>query len=424
MLPFLKKDMTVLVRDRTELLVLLLMPLILTVILGFALRGMMAGDIGDLDLRVAVVMEDDADAGVEQIIDDLESAGATIDRDSLTDSLSEAEPIQIYQSAFESGDLAEMLTVEYVSKSEAQDALEEEEVAAVLTFPDEFTYDVLQKGILDEGDGGEITIQHGTENQFLSTIFEDVVVQITEQFNMELAISQIVGEDAIAMMEQQPNSNLGGLESVTDQDPLSSIQYYAFGMAVMFALYVASTISSKAYLENHYHVFHRIILSGQHPLKYLLGKVGSTTILVFLQMMFLITIASTFLSGFTIRGMEQWAGVGLITILFAFCVGTIAALLTAVSMRGESEVISNIFSFGIVSILAFVGGSFFPTSQISSVISEIGNWVPNGIALNAFLQWTQGLSLQFITPLLWKLVGLSVLFLCISLLVFPGKKVG
>ena len=53
------------------------------------------------------------------------------------------------------------------------------------------------------------------------------------------------------------------------RQPISSFQYYTIGMAVMFVLFVGSTIAGQANLEQKQMVFDRIRLSNRPPLMYL-----------------------------------------------------------------------------------------------------------------------------------------------------------
>ena len=63
MLHFLKKDLLLMLRDRSELMLLLLMPLLLIAILGFALGGLLGGGAGNpIHLQAALVLEDDVAA--------------------------------------------------------------------------------------------------------------------------------------------------------------------------------------------------------------------------------------------------------------------------------------------------------------------------------------------------------------------------
>src|SRR5699024_9812945 len=73
MLDYWIKDMKLLWRDRTELIVILLMPFILIIILGFALKGVMGANGVGVEMTVGLVDQDDTTVGIEQFQEDMTS---------------------------------------------------------------------------------------------------------------------------------------------------------------------------------------------------------------------------------------------------------------------------------------------------------------------------------------------------------------
>lgn len=117
-----------------------------------------------------------------------------------------------------------------------------------------------------------------------------------------------------------------------------------------------------------------------------------------------------------------WVWVAIISLVFAIAIGAIAALLTTVSLHFNSESASGVFASGIVTIFAFVGGSFTPVEQISSVIQSIGQWTPNGAAMSAYLQLLQGVNGGQMIPVLLRMAGGAVIIIGIALLFFPKRR--
>ncbi|WP_188207505.1 ABC transporter permease [Alkalibacillus aidingensis] len=424
MVNFLKKDVLILIRDRTELLVLLLMPFVLTAILGFALGGVMSEE-GFSELKVAIVQEDDTEAGVQQFIDDVNSAAFPDEaKVGMTEAAESFQPFSIIEEALFSDDLEGVVKVSYLAEDEALEAVQDEEILAIIKVPEDFTYQALQKMILDEGEGSELIIQSSDHSALAVDIVDDIISTLVDQINLETAIAQVGGEEAITSTEEELSiHDLGGVESVTDQEPLSMLQYYTFGMAVMFALYVASTMGSKAYIENYQHVFDRILLSGRSRNLYLSGKWVSTIVLVVMQIFILLVASSLVFQAFQLNNWAYWGGIGLISLVYALTIGSLGTLLVAMAMRTKSNAIPNVFAFGIVSVFAFLGGSFAPMFQLPDVINQMGLWVPNGVAMNAYLQWTQGLGLSAIGPLLVRLLVMAIVIFSMSLFIFPKRRV-
>ncbi|WP_053220025.1 ABC transporter permease [Virgibacillus senegalensis] len=424
MLSFLKKDVVVLLRDRTELLVLLLMPIILTVILGFALKGMFAGGFTTLDMKVAVVDHNDREAGIKQFMEEVSRLslpdGA---KNQLIEAAESFEPYAILMDMLTDEELGQVMEIEIMSENKAEVALEGEEVTSLLKIPDNFTYLSLKSMILDEGKGAELEVVEGKDSSLLAGVFHDTIEQFVETFNLETAIAKVVdGKEVTSSATGRNQQDFGGTITVTEQEPITSIEYYSIGMAVMFAMFVASTIASKAYVENYQHVFARILLSGQHPLLYLSGKAISTSVLVFMQLVLLFGMGRFVLQAFADNSWQFWLGMLAISAAFSLCIGALGALLTAITLKSESNVVPGIFAGGIVTVLAMLGGSFFPVSGMPALFTTLGNWTPNGIMLNVTLQWAQGLGASYIMPLISRLLILTVVLIVISLLIFSRRR--
>jgi ABC-2 type transport system permease protein len=215
----------------------------------------------------------------------------------------------------------------------------------------------------------------------------------------------------------------GGITTVASAAPVSALAFYTFGMAAMFVLFTVGSAASRAYLELTNNSFDRILVSGASPLSYLLGKGSATALVALLQLAFLLVVTTVLLG--SLRGQPPlfWLQAALVSVLLATSVGALAALVTALSFRWRSNAVSNVFTSVVVALLSLLGGSFFALADSSPLIGRLGQWTPNGAALNAFLGVTQGLPAGFWATDLLRLLLLSVLLLGAALLVFPRRKV-
>ncbi|TFB22927.1 ABC transporter permease [Filobacillus milosensis] len=421
---FLKKDILVLFRDKTELAVLLLMPLVLTSILGFALGGVMSGSTEGISSSVAFVQKGQTEQDVKRFKEEVKQLPIPDEaKAQISEAVDSFQPVNVITDVFNSDEFNEMFQIKSMNETDALSALSNEEVSAILIVPEDFTYEALRKMVLEQGEGSELIVQTGDHSSFSASIFEDVIEIIINQLNLGSAIAKETGEEGVVPSFENDSSELGDVQSVTDKKPMSPLQYYTFAMGVMFALYVGSTMAHKGYVENFQNVFNRIILSGKHPMMYLSGKGISTMLLVFIQLVILFTISVLVLRSFMMDDIIEWAGIALITFVYAISIGSVGALLTSITMRANSSSITGVFSGGIVSILAFLGGSFVPKTQLPEFISVLGGWTPNGLALTSYLQWSQGLGFDFILPSLIKLLIFTIIILSISLMIFPRKRV-
>lgn len=419
MLNFVVKDFLVMIRDRHELKILLVMPIILTMILGFALKGVMSGEVNSFHMDVAIVIEDDENAGKESFINDLN--GLPINDDviqEITQVVETVSPKTYFKQFLEAEEIKEMINAQYMNIDEAEKALENEGIVAILKLPEDFTYAFFQN-IIFEQQSSQVEIITGSHSSMLASIFEDTIESFIATVNFETIINRIGGEVVVT----GPSELVGEVVTVTDQKPINSNKYYTIAMFVMYGLFVASTMTSKAYVESYYNVYNRLLLSGKSNLYYLLGKGITTAILVILQGFILFIFSSLVFQSFNLFDVQFWIGFILSVVTYAICVGSIAMLLIALTLKTNSITISNFFSAGFISILSLFGGSFMPTAMFPDIVGKIGEWTPNGISLSMFLQVIQGLSFEYISSLLIKLILLTIIFIVLSFIFIPKRGV-
>lgn len=122
----------------------------------------------------------------------------------------------------------------------------------------------------------------------------------------------------------------------------------------------------------------------------------------------------------------DWIGLeGMIVIVLSYSlfIGGLSALLTTLQLRTKSEGAANIFSGLVVSIFAFLGGSFFNIGDVSSLLANIGNFTPNGATMTAILTIQKGQQFGVIWPYMSTLYVWLCLCLLLSIVLFPKRGV-
>lgn len=417
---FLGKDVLVLLRDRTEVAVLLGMPFLLIAILGFALDGLIGGNIEVLKMQVAIVQEDDEQQGMEQFAAALNNSGMPIEQETaLLAVAEETSPSTLLRELLAEGGLGELVTAQEMEAVTAERALEEEEIVAILTLPKDFTFHALQNMLLGIGTGSELQLTVSDYAATQSDVFRNILEEFGRSLSFESAVSRTAAE--AGQFSEASAFSVGGIETVSSAKPISSMQYYTIGMAVMFSLFVAGTVASKAFVERQQFVLDRILLSDRNPLIYLGSKAVAAAAITFCQLAILFVFSSLIFRTLDLTNPELWPGIFLISAVLAICVGALAALLTALTIRLNNETANSVFSGGIVIIFAFLGGSFMPKEGMPVFIQEIGGWTPNGAALTAFLIWFQEVEIEPLWGMLNRILATSVLLLLVSLFLFPRK---
>src|SRR5690606_20130068 len=238
------------------LAVLLAMPFILIAILGFALSGLLSGNAEVLSMDVAVVQEDDEQQGLDRFEEELEGAGIPAEAQGrMMEAAAASSPSSILQEILTDDSLTGLVTAKDMDEAAARQALEQEEIVAILTMPENFTYNALQKMMMNTGSGAELELMISDHAATQSQVFHDILEEFVWSLNFESAIAKAVNAEE-TVPPQETQQQLGGVESVSAVEPISSFQYYTIGMAVMFALFVGGTISGMAYVEKQQFVFH------------------------------------------------------------------------------------------------------------------------------------------------------------------------
>ncbi|WP_040982072.1 ABC transporter permease [Oceanobacillus jeddahense] len=408
-----KKQLLLLWRNPVQIFLLLGLPIILIVILSFALAGFMESGSPQLELKVAWLEHEDEAEQVEQFINEMEALGAP------AEAFGDSEDLQMIrmlrEDVFQGEDLEEMIELEIIQEDEKADVLADDSYSGLIEVPENFTYDMLQ-AISGQGTAKPDLSLHVNQED---GIYSSVLSQILEQFDENLTAQAFLQQNdlAIDMDEMQAASNVGEQTQVEQMDPISSRDYYTVAMAVYTGLYVASTIGFFATRERQIQVFDRIIVGDMPRWMYFFSILISGMIIAFIQLL-LIFGFSYFVFQVTFHDVPAFL---VTTFSYAVAVGGITVLLTAISYRFKSDAIVGFFSGVVTSIFAFIGGSFFPIGELSETIQFIGDMTPNGSGLSAYIQLLQGNGVDDISNYLIYMIGFGILMIVVAAISFPKR---
>lgn len=412
-LALIRKQFTVLLRSPQELLILLLMPIVLILILSFALGSIMNSTNEAIEVELAVIQHDDEQQQIDAF---LEKASKQMPfNPELEQNLQKILPVSILlNQILKDEDIKQFINVTYLEASDLENARTDGKFDAILEIPSGFTEDFFTTIFLN-GEKPAFQVYLNENSQITSSVIQSILNTYQSQYSVMTQLTQngLMSGD-ITLPEVEITSTIQTLEM---KEPITSSNYYTFSMSVMFILFMAGTISSQAFLEKNMHIFDRILLAQVKPLTYLAGIVVSTSMLAMVQMMILFTVTHfLFDIDFT-----QWQLYLLITFLLSVVVGGIAAILSAVNYRTNSAEASNMFSSTIVAIFAFIGGSFIDVISFSPLLANIGKWTPNGAALESYLILTQNGTFNEIQQYVSILAILAAICIVVAFLLFPRK---
>lgn len=417
MLPFLKKDLLLQLRDRKELMILLVMPLLLIGILTVALGGFGQGGEIALDVSAALVIDDDEAAGLS----DFDAALAASDlaapaKLQLGVAARTIRPVQMLREVLQDPELSGFMTVSEMSSREAVASLARNEVKAVIVAPEGYTRSLLGAMLLGERPGADLHLELSDASPLSASVFEDVVRGFATTLNTRTALGQL------GVTQLAETAGGGSIEPVVAGRSVASSVYYMFGMAVMFVLYTVGAVASRAYLEVTNLSFDRIVVSGARPASYLASKATTGALMVVLQMAFLLLAASFLFGATTGQPASFWSGVALVSVTMALAVGALAALVTAVNFRLGSKSVSEAFNSVIAIVMALLGGSFLPLDQSAPALAAIGRWLPNGAAFDAFLDLAAGAPFSVWGANLTRLLIGAAALLIAAVALFPKQR--
>ncbi len=411
-----KKQLLLMIRNRSNFTLLLAMPVVLIVIIKFAVGDFMEGESYSLNASVAIAEYSSEEDDVEQVLQEM--AMLPIPKEELAEiskSIQQFQPIHLLkEEVFRSEDLKEMIELEEITPAEVETARNEEKYDVIIEIPKNFTYDLLMSNLFEQNkEVPQITLYADQSEQFNSKIIREILFVFENELKTNMVLGKYGLEDLVVDTSQINTE----VRSVAKTNPITSTLYYTIGMSVMFVLYIASTIGSYAFEEKRIHVFDRIVLANISKWVYFSGTFLSGAILAFCQLMILFGMA---LVAFKVT----WPNVPqflVVSLAISLAVGAIASLLTAINYKFNSGSASSVFGTVIVSTLALLGGTFFPISNLSDFMQTLGNLMPNGAALSAYLTTAQGYGFSEISGNIIYLIGFTVVILVVASYIMPKR---
>ncbi|CAG9622082.1 ABC transporter permease [Sutcliffiella rhizosphaerae] len=414
---FIYKDFLHLLRDKKEVLMLLAMPFILISILGFAFGG--SGNNGlSLHTHVAVVDEGSLEEGLEQLQEWMGSQGIpeSAQQPILMTARETSLPEVLINNVMKKN-LTDLVTIDEVSDTNA--AVESTKYAGVIKISAEYRLETWKSQFFDEPTNLQLELLLNRDKGLEASVVSDIVEKVTEQLRLQTVLTKEAHANNQLSLDLPSLLEIDGEKVALDgKKPVNSFEYFAVGMSTMFALYVISFVAGYAYYEKTTFVYDRILLSNTSPFIYATSKWISAVFISYLQLCILYGLAALVYKVYW----SDLLAFFILTFFFSLVIGSMTVLITALSYRYNTNQISSIFSAFLVSVFAFIGGSFASWREFSDTMYQMGSFTPNGAALQGYVKILSGGGLSDITPNLWSLTVLSVLMLVIAIPCYPRRR--
>lgn len=342
-----KADLLQIVRDRKALLLMIVMPLLLTTILSFALGGLFGGGTFS-PFQVSVYNADGGQVGAG-VVQTLESVKPMIHVQTENSLQAARDDVTTGKSSVAVWVPAGHLPVSIEAPLNAQTQVE-----------------VVQSIIDTYGQRAGVS------------------AHLAKQFG---AVAQSSDTSAV-----QLHVNASGLHRVT------AGSYYAIGMMVMFMLTNAANRAAEMVEERNGDRYARLVAAPTSRQALCFGYLLSNVLILALQGGLLLVCAH-FILGIQLG---SWDKVVLITLSYATALAGLAVWLG--STIRSVPVMSGISGIG-SQILAVLGGSIYPLFAFPQVVRVVGQWLPNGLAVKVLVDGVIGESLQtMLTPIAYLLL--------------------
>lgn len=415
---FIIKDLLLFWRDRKEVIVVLLLPILLIFVLNFVFAELF-GDEGEisLDLQLGIVNQDTNERVMDQLKHKLISNASlgVQEVEEIVKQMSEVQPASLLSNYLVSKELKDIVKVHELSEAEAVAKVEEEELDGILIIPKGFTVDSLYAAIAKEAPTRSIIYKVEKESNNNIAI-RNIIEGYMNQLNYQFAVKEIAG-----ISEVEVKYPLGGYEEIRTGNAFTMNDYFTIAMGALFALFLVATVATKTGVEIREQVFNRILLTNCPPIHYLIGKMVATFFLVFLQILFVVIVSHFTLDVFPDRTIFFWLGVILMIILVSLSLAGLAAIFTSISLRvTDSDAVSGIYMI-VILLFGVLGGNFVPIELLPEWLQQMGEWTPNGIFLAMFTNWIQFEELTSICIHSIWLIGISLLFTLAGLVLFPER---
>ncbi|MFJ7746498.1 ABC transporter permease [Peribacillus sp. NPDC097295] len=356
------KDFKIRAMDRRGFMMMLIMPLILTLILGAALKNIVGSDEGFQETSVGLYVEK---------------------KDSLADTLKDDVLAK-----------ADFLTVKTVdSEKKLEKMVKKGEIEVGVYIPAKWSGNLA---------GAVLYSNHDT--QLKATVVESVITSFTERVQTVSLASETVmenmvevtaastgagdlsgtGERVSTVLTERGKVEMTVANQSVGEASISSMQYYAAAMLVMFLLFNVTLGAKSMIQERHTDTLARLNSTPVSKYGILIGKFLGTLYFAFLQFLLFYAATSFF---FNVKWGDNIGQVVATGFVYSVAVSGLSMLLAAfIRKEKTADLISGIG----IQLFAIVGGSMVPIYVFPESFKAISALTPNNWALTVFLDIMSG----------------------------------
>ncbi|KEK22378.1 ABC transporter permease [Bacillus gaemokensis] len=383
------KDLKIRLIDRRGFMMMLLMPLLLTAILGSALSNMF--DNGGLPITVIGYYQE----GTDEFAD------------------------MFQKEILQSKEIKDDVKIEVVSsQKELEDRVKKQKIDVGIIIPNKWSEHIQDgklketKIITDPSKDIQTKIAESLIRSFserAQTIAVSTKSVVTDLMKSQPGNMEQVAKEVSAHLQAVATSNTDGIEKGTvGKKTVAAMQYYAAAMLVMFLLFNITVGAKSIVTEQRTETLARLFSTPTSSFAILVGKFFGT--LLFACMQFGIFVAATYYA-FHVNWGEDISQVIVVGISYAICVAGLSMLIAA--FIREEKTADLMGGIGI-QLLAILGGSMLPIYVFPNTLQTIANIAPNKWALTSFLDIMSGTSWEVLLPVVLSLSSAGIVSVIIG----------
>ena len=434
------KDLKVNILDGRQMLIIIAMPVILTVILSFALGSTFSSGGLANPVDTAVVKLYDPDMSRDEILAGIEGLNGMPPQalEAYKAQMGALSPEEIFFDGFlELEGIRGIISYRVMTGEEARQALDDLEVSAIIYMPEDFITSVYSN-MFGHKAQTEFEIVADASTSYSGDIVRQALTAFTDSLSMSFANMEVyskLGENYLSRQELFQRTglfheNLEKLvsdsyheiktESVDQYALIDSITYYTAAMLCMFMLFSAG-IGGRSMLEEKENLtYSRMKVLGVTYFQMMVSKMAVVFLICLLQTVVMIGLSAVVFS----VDWGNYFSVAIIALTGSFAIGGLGSFIGAISLRSGNYKVANAFEGAIVQILALFGGSYIPLSVMPKFFSGVSRFTVNGQALSAYIKTAQGMPFGNITSELLTVLVFGVVFLAAAwvLVSSEGRK--
>lgn len=414
------KDIKVIVYDVKTLAIIMLMPIVLMSILGMSLNGVFSeeSESGILNSKIGVVPLYNMDEELYKVAGKVDLS--EYDQDLVT----ALNPEASLKSMLSNEEIKDILDSEWMDSERAEVAMDQGQIDGILYLPKDFVYNHYMT-LAGSRIKSELTLVTDPDKQFIGDIISTIFKSYTDTVNHIFARNRVV-TSSLMTLSQEALDGIKGLEfekddlqkgivlkvqTVDKKESVNSFQYYAAAIMCMFLLYAAG-VGGRALLEERKdHTLLRLKVTGMGMGAMVLSNYFRILVLVILQSGVMIIYSSLVLK-------VKWGSmIHVVTavVLSGFAIGAMGAFISVVTLILDNYKVANAFEFGLVYVMALVGGSYIPVEMLPAFFRKIDFISINGQALKIYIGGMYQLPLNQYLPQILNMILFGFIFIVMTL---------